>query len=205
MSGVLFINACPRPNSRTLELAQSVLMKMDGKIQELRLFEECPAYLTWESLQLRERFVALKDFSHPMFRYAHEFAEADKIVIAAPYWDLAFPAVLKNYLENVSVAGITFSYSASGIPTGLCKAKRLYYITTSGGYIRENDFGFSYIKALAGRLFGIENVMCISAEGLDISDDCAKESMRKAIRKIVDLKTLEEYDHQLKEGEGYRA
>lgn len=190
MSGILFINACPRPHSRTLELAQHVLAKMNGKIQEIRLFEECPAHLTWDTLQLRDRYVALKDFSHPMFRYARAFAEADEIVIAAPYWDMAFPAVLKNYLENVSVAGVTFRYSEKGIPNGLCHAKKLYYITTAGGYMGENDFGFSYIKALAEKLFGIENVMCICAEGLDISEDCAREALEKAIRKITDSKTM---------------
>lgn len=193
MRGILFINACPRPNSRTLELAQRVLMKMDGEIQEVCLFEECPAYLTWTNLQLRDRYVASKDFSHPMFHYAREFSEADEIVIAAPYWDLMFPAVLKNYLENVSVAGVTFRYSTNGIPTGLCRAKKLYYITTAGGYIGDNDFGFSYIKALAENLFGIKNVICIRAEGLDISDDCARESMQKAIRNITDA-ALEKND-----------
>lgn len=188
MSEILFINACPRSQSRTLELAQHLLAGMDGKIQELRLFEECPAYLTGESLQQRDRYVALKDFSHPMFRYAQAFAEADEIVIAAPYWDLAFPAMLKVYLENVSVAGITFRYSANGIPMGLCKAKKLYYVTTAGGYIGENDFGFSYIKTLAQKLFGIESAECISAEGLDISEESAKAAMQKAVAKIADVK-----------------
>ena len=105
-------------------------------------------------------------------------------MIAAPYWDLMFPAVFKTYLENVSVSGITFDYSSDGIPTGLCKASNLYYVTTAGGYIGENNFGFTYIKALAEKLFGIPNTKCFSAEGLDISDDCARASMKKAMVEI---------------------
>lgn len=78
----------------------------------------------------------LKDgkFDDPMFRYAKQFANADEIVVAAPFWDLSFPAKLKIYLEQIAVAGITFRYT-NGRPTGLCKAKKLTYITTSGGPI----------------------------------------------------------------------
>lgn len=36
-----------------------------------------------------------------MFRFSHQFAAADKIVIAAPYWDLSFPAILKTYIEGL--------------------------------------------------------------------------------------------------------
>lgn len=56
------------------------------------------------------------DFSNEMFKYAHQFAESDTVVIAAPYWDLSFPAVLKAYLEAVSVCGITFKYDEQGVP-----------------------------------------------------------------------------------------
>ena len=52
-----------------------------------------------------------------------QFAAADVIVIAAPYWDLMFPAVLKTYLENITVTGITFCYSDQGRPQSMCKAK----------------------------------------------------------------------------------
>lgn len=186
MSNVLFINACPRPDSRTLKLAKSLISKMDGEVRERDLFKECPDSLTWETLQMRDKYIAAKDFSQPVFAYAREFAQADAIVIAAPYWDLSFPAVLKSYLENVSVAGLTFRYSESGIPTGLCKAQKLYYVTTSGGYVGENDFGFSYVKALAGGLFGITNIKCICAEGMDISDDLARESLEKAEKEIAE-------------------
>ena len=62
---------------------------------------------------------------------------------------------LKAYLENITVSGITFEYSDQGIPQSLCKAKTLHYVTTSGGYIGQNDFGFSYVKALAKNFFGI--------------------------------------------------
>ena len=33
-------------------------------------------------------------------------ANADKIVIAAPFWDMSFPSLLKVYIENIYTIGI---------------------------------------------------------------------------------------------------
>ena len=89
-------------------------------------------------------------------------------MISAPYWDLSFPAILKTYFENINVNGITFSYSEQGYPISLCKAKKLIYITTAGGPIISDEFGFGYIKSLAENFYGIKDVIYIKAEGLDI-------------------------------------
>jgi FMN-dependent NADH-azoreductase len=101
-----------------------------------------------------------------MFNYAKQFSEADMIVVAAPYWDMSFPAKLKIYIENINVGGITFTYSENG-PVGLCKAKELIYITTVGGSFIP-QFGYNYIKNMANIMYGIKNVGCFAAEGLDI-------------------------------------
>lgn len=50
----------------------------------------------------------------PMFEPAWQFAAADKLVIAAPFWDMSFPAILKIYLERISVTDLTFGYSRGG-------------------------------------------------------------------------------------------
>lgn len=167
MKQILFINACPRPNSRTLELAWTVLDRLEGAVEQVFLYREGPEPLTWESLEERTRLVEQGDCSHPMFRWARQFARADEIVIAAPYWDLMFPAPVRSYLESVTVSGVTFEYSPDGQPNGLCRAQRLIYVTTAGGPIVRN-FGYDYAKALANTFFGIEQTVCVRAEGLDI-------------------------------------
>lgn len=53
-------------------------------------------------------------------RLAEQFAQADEIVVAAPYWDLSFPSILKVYLERVCVTGITFHY-VENREEGLCR------------------------------------------------------------------------------------
>ena len=141
---ILFINACVRKESRTLVLAKNILSKMQGDIIEIDLAKENLAPLNRISLEERERLLKSREMDAPMFQYAKQFAQADEIVIAAPFWDLSFPSILKIYMEQITVAGITFEYR-NGCPTGLCKAKRLIYVTTAGGEIF-CDFGYEYIN-----------------------------------------------------------
>ena len=167
MEKILFINACVRPFSRTLDLAKHVLSNLSGDIEEVRLYNEQFLPLGLEEMELRDESAKSKDFSNSLFNHAKQFAIADIIVIAAPYWDLMFPAVLKSYFENITVNGLTFKYGENGIPCGLCKGKRLIYVTTSGGPIIHN-FGYEYISALAKNFYGINDVQLVKAEGLDV-------------------------------------
>ena len=119
-----------------------------------------------------------------MFYYAKQFAEADEIVIAAPFWDLSFPAMLKIYMEQITVSGITFEY-INGRPSGLCKANRLTYITTSGGPIFA-DFGYEYIKALAKNFYGISETKAYRAMNLDVKMIAAEDVLTKAEISVVE-------------------
>ena len=135
MEKILFVNSCVREESRTYRLAGAVLECLDGDITQLDISEADIKPLDRQSLMNRVELSDKGDFSNEMFKYAHQFAESDTVVIAAPYWDLSFPAVLKAYLEAVSVCGITFKYDEQGVPAGLCSVRKLIYVTTSGGSI----------------------------------------------------------------------
>ena len=180
---ILFVNGCVRENSRTLELAQAVLAKESDAIEEVRLYPDGPNGLNAETLRLRDALLTNQELDHPMFRWARQFAAADTIVIAAPYWDLAFPAKVRAYLEEVTVSGITFRYSENGIPQGLCRAKRLIYVTTAGGPIFQN-YGYEYIKALTQGFYGIPDVSLVRAEGLDIRGADPEAIMTRAKMEI---------------------
>ena len=165
---ILFINACVRKESRTLRLARCLLSELNDSYTEVRL-EDIDFPVTNEAyLALRDRMITEEKFSDPMFSLANQFAAADRIVIAAPYWDLSFPAMLKQYFEHINVLGITFIYTPEGIPKGLCTAKELIYVTTAGGNYVPEEYGFGYIKALAQSYYGIPEVKRIQAAGLDI-------------------------------------
>ena len=167
MEKILFINACVRPNSRTIDLAKYVIERLSGNVEEVKLCDEELFPLTLKEMELRDVSAKNNDFSSDNFNLSKQFAKADVIVIAAPYWDMMFPAVLKNYFEKITVNGLTFAYGENGIPHGLCKAKKLIYVTTSGGPIVYN-FGFDYVSALAKCFYGITEVQFVSAQGLDV-------------------------------------
>lgn len=184
MKNILFINACVRPQSRSLILAKELLVKLEGEVTELNLERETMAPLNWERLQLRDGLAAQKDFSNDIFRYARQFAAADEIVIAAPYWDLASPASLRTYIEAICVVGLTFRYTPENIPQGLCRAKKIHYVTTAGGRIAPFNLGYDHIKAIGTTFFGVPQVICYSAENLDLVGNNPDEIMAKAIAEI---------------------
>ena len=181
---ILFINACVRGQSRTKRIADAFLSKVNEPVTELKL-ENMEFPQTDEAfLKKRDSLIAEGRFSDPMFSLARQFAEADRIVIAAPYWDLSFPAVLKQYFEHINVLGITFEYTPEGYPRGLCRAKELCYITTAGGNYCPEEFGYGYVKALAENFYGIENVRQIRATGLDIMGADVEKIIRDAIGRL---------------------
>ena len=181
---ILFINACVRENSRTLVLAKNILSQMSGGIIEVNLNEVNIVPLNRELLEKRERLISDENKNDPMFSYATQFAKADEIVIAAPFWDLSFPAILKAYIEQITVSGITFDY-IDGRPRGLCKAKSLTYVTTSGGPIFA-DFGYEYIKALAKNFYGISETKAYRAMNLDVNMIAAEDVLTKADISVIE-------------------
>ena len=181
---ILLVNACVRRDSRTKILAERLLAKLkedtesnpendiknnaENVIEELRLEDMAFPAADEAFLQKRDALLAAGKFEDPLFAPARQFASADTIVIAAPYWDLSFPAALKQYIEQVNVVGITFEYTPEGFPRGLCRAKKLYYVMTAGGTYVPEEFGYGYVKALSQNFYGIQDVELIKAVGLDI-------------------------------------
>ena len=177
---ILFINACVRTESRTRQLTEKLLLKLNRPYEEVRLHEIAFPVADEDFLNMRDRLIAERDFENPLFDLARQFSESEIIVIAAPYWDLSFPAALKQYFEQINVVGITFKYTEDGMPVGLCKARRLYYVTTAGGSYVPEEFGFGYIKALSQGFYGIQEVRKIEAAGLDLVGADVSAIMRAA-------------------------
>lgn len=176
----LFINCCPRENSRTESLAKKLLGKL-GEYEEVNPEKEGLVPIDNERLNYRTALLEKGDLSDDIFKYAKQFAAADTIVIAAPFWDLSFPSVLKIYIENIYVTGIVSKYDIDGTPKGLCKAKTLYYVTTAGGPY-DGRFSFDYLKELAETFFGIEKTVLIKAEMLDIIGNDAEKILAERVK-----------------------
>ena len=93
---ILFIDACVRKESRTRRLAEKLLLKLDRSYETIRLHEISFPIADEEFLIKRDRLVSEGRLDDAMFDLARQFSEAECIVIAAPYWDLSFPASLKQ-------------------------------------------------------------------------------------------------------------
>lgn len=176
MSKLLVVNAnVKRHHSRT-ERVKNALVELlcerdpSLEVQEVVLEDEQLVPLNSQLLRQRDRAVEAGDMDDPVFAYAKQFAAADVVVIAAPYWALEFPAALKCYLERVDVVDIVYRYTETAETVGLCCAEVLYYVTTCGGYLGEHgerNYGFNLIDDYAGQC-GIGKRVCIAAEGLDV-------------------------------------
>ena len=176
---ILFIDACVRQGSRTRELAQCLLEMLPGDVIYENIAEESFPVTDEEFITRRSTLSDAGDFSDPIFDWAKRFAMADLIIVAAPYWDLSFPACLKKYFEMVSALGVTFRYE-NDIPRGMCRAKKLYYVTTAGGSIFDPDHGYGYVRSLCSIFYGIKETAQIKAENLDIEGSDARSILEKA-------------------------
>lgn len=183
----LYVNACVRKDSRTEKLAKELLSRLNSPYEEIRLADISFPVVTGEYLNLRDRLLREKAYTHPMFALARQFCRAQTVVIASPYWDLSFPAMLKQYLEQVNVVGITFRYSEDGVPVGLCRAKRLFYVTTAGGLYAPEEYGFGYVKALSQNYYGIRDVRKLEALGLDIAGADVDAIMTSASNRLKEI------------------
>ena len=97
-------------------------------------------------------------------------AEADRIVLVAPFWDMSFPAVVKVFFEHLSLFNVTFTDNGRTC-VGLCKCEKVMYITTRGMNIPTGDSreqGTSYLQALS-RLWDLGTVLTVAAWNMDYS------------------------------------
>lgn len=189
MSKTLFVNACVRDDSRTERIARALLEKIGtGDTDEVKLSELDFPVADGEFIANRDRLIDEEKYEDEIFDLAHQFAAADEIVIAAPHWDLSFPASLKQYIEQINAVGVTFAYTEEGVPYGLVKAKRIWYVTTAGGdaYV-PYDYGYGYINALAQAYYGVKDVRIIKAEGLDLPDADVEAIVQAAIASIDEV------------------
>ena len=190
MKTLLYVNACVTRNveSRTNRLAQAYLKKrletQSCHIETVVLEDLSLTPLTGKGLAAREEAIRQKDFSGEDFALARSFAAADEVVIAAPYWDMSFPSLLKLYVEHLCVNQLTFCYDETGRPRGRVNVKKVVYLTTSGGPIKSANFGFDYIKALFSTLFEINDITFFSAEGLDIYGNDPEAILNTTIAQI---------------------
>lgn len=188
MKTLLYVNACMRAESRTAALAAEYIRRTypekDYILREVRLTDLAIAPLDGADIVARDADIAAGRTDLPPYAPARAFAAADEIVIAAPFWDSAFPSKLKVYLEHICVQSVTFGYGADGRPAKLCKADRLTYITTAGGPLRKSPAVKLYWEELC-ELFCIPDLRFYCADGLDMNPAAVKDTLRATLARML--------------------
>ena len=186
MKTLLYIDCCiRREQSRTRQLAEAFLKELEQRgeyeIQQLCLMDENLSHFSEGFFFQREALIQQGNLNHPRFRYAHQFQKADRVVMAAPFWDLSFPALLKVYIENICVDGITFGCDERGC-FGTCQAEKLLFLTTRGGSYNGSiqESGARYLEQLCD-FWGIPQFSCIAADGLDLGVEPSEAILDRAI------------------------
>ncbi len=113
-----------------------------------------------------------------------EIQAADVVVLGVPMYNFGVPAQLKNWIDAISRAGVTFRYTEKG-PEGLLKEKRVYVALTRGGQYRNtpSDTQVPYLKTIFTFL-GLTDVQFVYAEGLAMGADAERNGIASAHEQI---------------------
>lgn len=182
MKKLLYIDACIRDEeSRTKRIAEPIVKALEKKYDVQRfVLNEMALEIVRRDL-LRKRLNNIIDPA--VMTWAETVRDADRIVIAAPFWDMSIPAALKNFLELCSILDITFRTDDKTC-YGNCKAEKMLFITTRGmdiptGDVREQ--ATSYLKAISW-LWGIGPLQVVAAQNMDyVSASEIEEKIKAAI------------------------
>ena len=194
MSKLLYIKANIKNEgeSRTFKVSDSFVEEYkknnpEDEIITLDLYKENIDFLRHDDLG---KLFGPKDEeskNNSILKYAYQFADVDKYIIAAPMWNLSFPAILKAYIDYVSVSGITFKYTAEG-PVGLLNNKKAVHIVSRGGGYDNSPYemGDRYLRTILG-FFGIKDIETIAIDNLDVIGVNVEEKVEEGIENAISL------------------
>ena len=168
MNKLVVINACVRQaDSRTLRIAQPIIDALSRRYETVRYdLPEMDGIVPLTPALFAGR--GKGDIPSWALEAAKNIADADRILIAAPFWDMSFPAVLKCFFEQTSLFEVTFTDNGKTC-VGLCKAPKVIYITTRGMDIPTGSYldqGTPYLRAL-GSLWNLGEMTVLDVHNTD--------------------------------------
>ena len=128
MKKLLYIDACIRgTDSRTKKIATPIIDALKEKYDvETLVLNDLELEIVKEELIKKRNNGEISD---TVLTWAKKVRDAERIVIASPFWDMSFPAALKVFIELCSIFDITFK-SNDKTCYGNCKAEKMMFITT---------------------------------------------------------------------------
>ncbi|MEM8880673.1 MAG: NAD(P)H-dependent oxidoreductase [Pseudomonadota bacterium] len=110
-----------------------------------------------------------------------EIMAADTLVIGLPIYNFGVPAAFKEWIDQITRAGVTFRYTEDG-PVGLLSGKRAIVAVASGGTEMGSgiDFATGYVRHILG-FIGISDVQFVAADRLMVAEEAALKKAEDAI------------------------
>jgi FMN-dependent NADH-azoreductase len=113
-----------------------------------------------------------------------EVQAADVLVLGVPMYNFGVPAALKNWIDAIARAGVTFKYTDKGA-LGLLAGKKVYVTLARGGLYRDTpaDTQVPYLKTVLGFL-GMTDIQFVYAEGLAMGPEAEQKALASAEAQI---------------------
>lgn len=113
-----------------------------------------------------------------------EIQAADAVVLGVPMYNFGVTAQLKNWIDAIARARVTFQYTENG-PEGLLKGKKVYIALTRGGQYRNTptDSQVPYLKTVLGFL-GMTDIQFVYAEGFAMGPEGEQKALAAARTEI---------------------
>ncbi|MCW7539220.1 NAD(P)H-dependent oxidoreductase [Aquabacterium sp. A7-Y] len=114
-----------------------------------------------------------------------EIQAADVVVLGVPMYNFGVSSQLKNWIDAIARARVTFRYTETGQAEGLLTGKKVYAVLTRGGRYRDTaaDTQVPYLRAVLGFL-GMSDLQFVYAEGLAMGPEVQREALSDAQRQI---------------------
>ena len=162
MNKVLYIKSTPKStdDSWSLKMSENFLenyrkFNPDDVIDELNLYNEGIQALNEEEI----RKMPMPEETEEK-KYASQFMEYDKFVIAAPFWNFSIPSILKAYIDRLLITGRTFKYTENGFQSLVYGKKAIFLMGRGGAYSEEPmksmENGIKYLNLIFRDFFGLE-------------------------------------------------
>jgi FMN-dependent NADH-azoreductase len=188
MEKLLFIDSCIRGElSNTRKIALPLIEKLKEKYEVTTLtINDLKLDIVQEQLIAERQKGNVPEY---VVEWANLIKSCDRLVIAAPFWDMSFPSSLKVFIELSSLFNVTFAVNDKTC-YGLCKCKKTLYITTRGMNIPTRDKldgATPYLECLS-HLWGLGPIEVLSAYNMDfVSEEEKQNKVNNAIKEGLEL------------------
>lgn len=185
---ILVIDSCIREESKTrmiLNKFTDILKQQFNDINTIYLNNNKKLVpLSDTLLEKRNNDILKMDFKDEYYDFAKAIKDCDVVIVAAPFYDLCFPAVLKTFIEQTLVYNLTFENMENGIK-GLTNCKKMIYFAVRGMAINEYnmDIATPYLKGYCNML-GIKEFYSLAYN--EISYEELEVTLSKDIKKFYE-------------------